>query len=206
MTDWLLFWLWAWMALWLSAWLTPGPQTMYMIATTLQHGLRKWLIVAATPLLAEFPVITAVAFGVASWAFPYWLIVVIWIIGGIVLIYMWYGLSKKAPARYTSTTLAKFKFSKAFLICFFNPNPYVFWMTAGVALMHQTLAAGWSVRRVIIWFFAVFLSVTCGITLFANHMKRYIASSWYQRVIHGLGYCIIVMWMLMLCTALLDVF
>ena len=107
----------------------PGPLQTYLISQTLRKGWRRTLPAAFAPLFSDGPII-ALSLLILS-QIPPWLLRSLYIVGGLFLLYLAYGVYKSwknfdpdLPDIETKTQQGIFK---AAMINTLNPNPYIFW-------------------------------------------------------------------------------
>lgn len=124
----------------LQASVNPGPSLTLAIARSLRDGSRAGMLVTIAPLLTDAPIIAVATLLVGS--LPPTLFGWLGIIGGGYII--WLGIRGVRDALSRTIDLAALSTSRnaaddgsiksllsAMLINFLNPNPYLFWGTAG---------------------------------------------------------------------------
>ena len=124
----------------LQASVNPGPSLTLAIARSLRDGARAGMLVTIAPLLTDAPIIAVATLLVGS--LPETLFGWLGIIGGGYI--LWLGIRGVRDAWVRTIDLAALSTSRnaaddgslkslfsAMLINFLNPNPYLFWGTAG---------------------------------------------------------------------------
>lgn len=119
----------------------PGPFQTYLISHTLTKGWRRTLPAAFAPLISDGPIITLCLLVLSQ--VPLWLQRVLYIAGGLFVLYLAYGAYKAwqnfdANALSTEMGIQRSVF-KAALINTLNPNPYIYW----TLVTGPILLAGW---------------------------------------------------------------
>jgi threonine/homoserine/homoserine lactone efflux protein len=119
--------------------LSPGPTTTLVVAQTLRYGLREGVKVAIAPLLTDAPIVI-VAMLVMRNLSSGPLLAGISAIGSAFLLYLAYEAVNAAPPGLTSDRDGgPASIRKGFLANFFNPHPWMFWLTVGGPMMQQAL-------------------------------------------------------------------
>lgn len=155
-----------------SAAVSPGPFQAYLLAQTMQHGLRRTLLSACAPLLSDAPIIFVVLLVLTQ--APSGFLRLLQIAGGIFLVYLAYGAWQTFRTYSVSTAPAPASAGqsllKATLTNALSPGPWLFWsVLAGPMLVEawgqQPLAA----VGFIVGFYAVMIgSLVVLIGLFAT--------------------------------------
>ncbi|HEX6269370.1 MAG TPA: LysE family transporter [Anaerolineales bacterium] len=119
----------------------PGPFQTYLISHTLTKGWQRTLPAAFAPLISDGPIITLCLLVLSQ--VPLWLQRVLYIAGGLFVLYLAYGAYKAlqnfdANALSTEMGIQRSVF-KAALINTLNPNPYIYW----TLVTGPILLAGW---------------------------------------------------------------
>ena len=127
----------------LGSGLAPGPLFVLALAVTLRHGRGPGLQVAIAPLLSDL-IIIGIALTVVS-QMPAMVITWLGIAGGLVIGYFawetWRASRESAPdllidaARKQSEPGKRPAWVQGFLVNLLNPAPWIFWTTAGSALL-----------------------------------------------------------------------
>jgi len=131
------------LALGFTAGMLPGPLQTYLIQTTLTQGWRKSLILVISPLLTDAPLILLTLFVLAQ--FPPQFIRLIQIVGGLFVLWLaraaWLSFRSAALPGADGAPLLTTRqvLTRAVLINFLSPGPYIFWGTVNGPLLMQGL-------------------------------------------------------------------
>ena len=118
--------------------LSPGPTMTLVIAQTLRHGLREGIKVAIAPLLTDAPIVILAMF-VMSRIQAERLLAVIAFVGASFLLYLAYeSFTARAP-ELGAPNVKPASVRKGILANFFNPHPWMFWLTVGGPVMQRAL-------------------------------------------------------------------
>ena len=112
----------------LAAAAQPGPFQTYLISQTLTKGWKRTLPAALAPLISDGPII-ALCLLVLSQV-PPWLQRVLYVVGGLFVLYLAYGAYKtwkRFDPNISLETGTRHNILQAAMINMLNPNPYLFW-------------------------------------------------------------------------------
>jgi threonine/homoserine/homoserine lactone efflux protein len=119
----------------------PGPLQTYIISQALAKGWKKSLPAAFAPLVSDGPII-ALCLLVLSQV-PEWFQDMLYIAGGVFILYLSYGAYKAwrnfAASTANTETLTDQSVLKAAFINALSPGPYIFWSL----VTGPILVAGW---------------------------------------------------------------
>lgn len=127
----------------------PGPFQTYLISQALTRGWKRTLPAALAPLVSDGPIILICVLVLSQ--VPDWLQRVLYIAGGIFILYLSYGAFKawgnfNAQAVILSSEGTQQSILKAAMMNVLNPAPYIFWtLVTGPILLagwHESLASG----------------------------------------------------------------
>jgi threonine/homoserine/homoserine lactone efflux protein len=118
--------------------LSPGPTLTLVVAQTLRFGFKEGLKVAISPLLTDAPIVVLALVVMARVdAAP--LLASVSGLGAAFLLYLAYeSFTAKLP-EFSASDARPGSIRKGFLSNFFNPHPWVFWLTVGGPLMREAL-------------------------------------------------------------------
>jgi threonine/homoserine/homoserine lactone efflux protein len=115
----------------------PGPFQAFLLSLTTRNGWRRTLSAAFAPLLSDGPMLLLVLLVLTQ--LPTWLLSALQIAGGLFLLYLAWGAwqllrrdtSGKEDMESDSAARgdAKTNITRAALMNFLSPSPYVFWAT-----------------------------------------------------------------------------
>ncbi|MDP1716228.1 MAG: LysE family transporter [Anaerolineales bacterium] len=107
----------------------PGPFQTYLISQTLTRGWKRTLPAALAPLVSDGPIILVCVLVLSQ--VPDWFQRVLYIAGGIFILYLAYGGFKAWRSFDENLSLpvpsGQQGFLKAVLVNVLNPGPYIFW-------------------------------------------------------------------------------
>lgn len=113
----------------------PGPFQAFLLSLTARDGWRRTLPAAFAPLLSDGPIVLLVLLVLTR--LPTWLLSALQIAGGLFLLYLAWGVWQSLRSKpsndestiATDTDDGKANVSKAALMNFLSPSPYLFWAT-----------------------------------------------------------------------------
>lgn len=149
----------------LGSGLAPGPLLVLALAVTLRFGRGPGLQVAIAPLLSDFLII-AISLSVLS-QMPSNVITWLGVTGGIVIVFSAWETWRSARTTSPNALLDKAHapgipnrrppWLQGFLVNLLNPAPWVFWTTAGSALVINQWTA--SPSRAVVFLLAFYLGL-----------------------------------------------
>jgi threonine/homoserine/homoserine lactone efflux protein len=112
-----------------SAAVIPGPFQTFVISQTLTRGWKKLLPAALAPLISDGPIIILCLFVLNQ--VPIWFQRFLYIAGGVFILYLALGAYKSwrdfDPNLSQMDSGAQRSLSKAVLMNFLSPGPYIYW-------------------------------------------------------------------------------
>ncbi len=154
-----------------SAAVSPGPFQAYLLAHTLQYGLRRTLPTVAAPLITDGPIILIVLLVLTQ--APAWLLRGLQIGGGLFLIYLAKGafdtFRRPASVNAAAAYSAGQSMLKAVLTNALSPGPWLFWsILAGPIVVKAWGESPWQAASFIVGFYVALLgTLTALIAVFA---------------------------------------
>lgn len=118
----------------------PGPFQLYLISQSLTRGWQRTLPSALAPLLSDGPIILLSVLVLSG--VPDWMQRILYIAGGLFVLYLAYGAFKSWRGFDTSVPQPESKadgLPKAVLMNMLSPGPYIFWML----VTGPILVTGW---------------------------------------------------------------
>jgi threonine/homoserine/homoserine lactone efflux protein len=115
----------------ISAGLSPGPMLFLVVSQTIKHGFKEGLKIAFSPLISDIPIIILSLILITFLQGYNSIIGIIFIIGGIYLVYLAYGSFKFEPEDVDVVITKPKSFRKGVTLNLLNPSPYIFWITVG---------------------------------------------------------------------------
>lgn len=143
----------------------PGPFQNYLISTTVAQGWRKSIVVVFAPIPTDIPIILLSVFLLNQ--LPAQFTPIMQIIGGLFLLWLAYGNWKQFRAGVTFNTNVSVDatsrtriFTRALLMNWLNPNPYIFWTSVNGRLLIQGLNESiWAGIGFLVGFYGTFIII-----------------------------------------------
>jgi threonine/homoserine/homoserine lactone efflux protein len=181
------FFLTAGIVLGLSSGFSPGPLTTLVISQALQHGVKEGLKVAMAPFITDLPIILLSVFALTRLQNFESVLRIISIIGGLFLVYLAY-LSFKTSKIEVNFEAQPRSLSKGTMANFFNPGPYLFWITIGA----PNVVAAWALSPLtaagfLAGFYACLVGVKMGLAVVAAKSRQWLTGKAYSYVMRILG-------------------
>lgn len=176
-----------------AAGISPGPMLGLVISQTLRQGWRAGNLVALAPLFSDIPIILVlvVILGHLPIVAIYWLALV----GGAFVIYL--GIEAIRTIGSAMTFKAKEPSGKVLLSAvatnLLNPHPYLFWATAGSALLLQSFATGGLATSLafLIGFYAFLVGAKLAIAFLVSRSQKWLTGHTYRYLLTGSGLLLI---------------
>jgi threonine/homoserine/homoserine lactone efflux protein len=177
----------------LTGGLAPGPLMTLIVAQTLRHGTKEGIKTALAPLITDGPIIALLLLFLDRIAAIRPLLTAIAIAGVGYLLYLAWESWNAPPPAATETTVAPRSLLRGTLVNLLNPNPYLFWLTAGTPMLvkawrHSALAAALFIA---IFFVCLVGSKILLATLLARSRDR-ILGGWYRPTMRVLALLLVV--------------
>lgn len=172
----------------LSCGLAPGPLMALVLAQTLRHGLREGCKIALTPLLTDAPVILlALALAAKLAELRFWLGFVS-IAGAVFVLYLaWDTLRPPRPALETRAEHPGSWF-KGIVTNLLNPQPWLFWLTVGAAILARALTRSWLTALAFLGgFYLLLISSKIVLALLAARSRHLLTGRPYRVVLRVLS-------------------
>jgi threonine/homoserine/homoserine lactone efflux protein len=173
--------------------ISPGPMLGLVISQTLRHGWRAGNLVALAPLFSDIPIILVlvVVLGHLPLVAIYWLALV----GGAFVMYLGIetirtvGSAMHFKARGTSRKVLLSAVATNLL----NPHPYLFWATAGSALLLQSFASGGFATSLafLISFYTFLVGAKLAIAFLVSRSQKWLTGRAYRYLLTGSGILLI---------------
>ena len=173
----------------LTGGLAPGPLMTLVIGQTLRHGAREGVKAALAPLITDGPIIAVLLLLLDEVAVLRPLIGAIGIAGTLYLLRLaWESWTSPPPSAGDAAAPRPRSLLRGALVNFLNPNPYLFWLTAGTPMLLRAWREGWVAAAAFIGVFFVCLvgsKILLAITIARS--RDHIAGRWYQPVMRVLA-------------------
>jgi len=177
----------------LSGGLTPGPLLALAASETLRHGVCAGIRVALAPLLTDAPIVLATLWLLQPLAEQNLVLAILSLSGGCYLI--WLGLDGlRFQGANLKPTHAAGSLRRGVMANFFNPNPWLFWLTVGApTVLEAWRRAGWLAVIAFIASFYVLLVGSKVLLVLALGRGRYILrDKGYLLLMRSLGLVLLV--------------
>src|SRR5665811_279692 len=104
--------------------LSPGPMLFLVVSQTIKHGFKEGLKIAFSPLISDIPIIIISLILITFLEGYNSIIGIIFIVGGIYLVYLAYGSFKFEPEDVDVEINKPKSFRKGVTLNLLNPSPY----------------------------------------------------------------------------------
>ncbi len=177
----------------LTGGLTPGPLLTLVVTQTLRHGARDGMKTALAPLVSDGPIVIALLLFLNLVASIRPLFGALAAAGVVYILWLaWESWHAPMPS-FDQPAVAPRSFLRGALVNFLNPNPYLFWLTAGTPMLlkawsHSAVAAA---AFIAVFFVCLVGSMVLLALLIARSRERVIAH-WYVPVMRALALLLVV--------------
>lgn len=188
----------------LTGGLAPGPLMTLVLTQTLRHGAREGMKTALAPLITDGPIIALLLFFLDDLARVRPLIGAIAVAGTVYLLWLaWESWRAPVPAVEATAAAAPRSLLRGALVNFLNPNPYLFWLTAGTPMLLRAwrvsaLAAG----AFVVIFFVALVGSKFVLAAVVARSREHVIGRWYRPTMRGLAVLLVVFAAVMLRDAL----
>jgi len=177
----------------LTGGLAPGPLMTLVISQTLRHGAKEGMKTALAPLITDGPIMIVLLLFLGRIAAIRSLVGVIAIAGVLYLLYLAWESWSAPPPGATETSAAPRSIVRGAVVNFLNPNPYLFWLTAGTPMLikawrHSALAAA----AFITVFFVCLVGSKLLLALVLARSREHVVGRWYRPVMRTLALLLVV--------------
>lgn len=172
----------------LTAGISPGPLLTLVITETLRHNRKEGIKIAVAPLITDLPIIMVTYLIFSRISHLSVAMAVISLLGGI---YFSYLAFETIRTRGLESELKEHKpdsLKKGITANFLNPNPYMFWLTAGIPTAFRAYESG--LLTVILYFFLFYLFLTgskIGVAFLVEGSKSFLKNRSYMITLKILG-------------------
>lgn len=175
----------------LAAGVSPGPLLTLTLSATLERGFGAGLRVASAPLFSDLPILV-ICFGLLSQISETFLGGV-GLIGGAFVIFLGFDAVAKARKPLGTSDSAEEgpprDLLRASVMNFFNPNPWIFWITVGgpqVVLLWRE-SSPWAALGFCALFYVGLVGVKVLIVAAVARGRRHLDGPWYRRLLMACG-------------------
>ena len=172
----------------LTAGISPGPLLTLVITETLRHNRKEGIKIALAPLITDLPIILVTYLVFSRISHFSIAMAVISFLGGI---YFSFLAFETIRTRGLESELKEHKpdsLRKGVTANFLNPNPYMFWLTAGIPTAFRAYESG--LLTVILYFFLFYLLLTgskIGVAFLVERSKSFLKNRSYRITMQILG-------------------
>ena len=172
----------------LAAGVAPGPLLALVVTQTFRFGTAEGLKVAAAPLVTDLPIVLASVFVLAKVATGGTVLGVISVAGGAYVCYLAWESLRTGPVKLPPETADPRSWKRGALVNFFNPHPYLFWMTVGGPLVlrawREDPTSPW---LFILGFYGTLVGSKLAIAAAAGRFRGFLTGGVYRALIRLLG-------------------
>jgi threonine/homoserine/homoserine lactone efflux protein len=174
----------------LTGGLAPGPLMTLVLTQTLRHGAREGIRTSLAPLVTDGPIIALLLLFLDEVASVRPVIGAIGAAGTLYLLWLAWESWTAPPPGATDLSAAPPPRSilRGAVVNFLNPNPYLFWLTAGTPMLLKAWRLSWAAAAVfVILFFVCLVGSKIALALAIARSREHIAGRWYRPVMRGLA-------------------
>ena len=172
----------------LAAGISPGPLLTLVVSETLKHNRREGFKVAISPLITDLPIILVTWFLFSRLNSFSIILSIISFSGGIYFAFLGYETIKTKRLSVETANLNPDSLKKGIGANFLNPNPYIFWFTAGIPTAFKAYETG---LLTIILYFVLFYVLLIGskifVALLVDRSKAFLRNTAYNMLMKILG-------------------
>jgi threonine/homoserine/homoserine lactone efflux protein len=172
----------------LSAGLSPGPLLTLVISETIRRNWMAGIRVALSPLITDLPIILATWFVFNKLSGFSLILGIISVAGGTYFTWLGFETFKSNNIQTEGSGPESESLRRGIIANFLNPNPYIFWLTAGIPTAYKASEEGISV---VVLYFMVFYLMLIGskslVAVLVDRSKVLINSKIYLIVMKFLG-------------------
>jgi len=175
-----------------SAGISPGPLLTLVISETVKKNAAAGILVAASPLITDAPIIAAAYYFSSIFKDSSYFISFISILGGAYLLHLGVSSFKTMDVRKSGEKDLGSSLKKGTIANFLNPSPYIFWITVGIPILSESHKNSMESALCFILFFYVLLVGTKVIlAFFCSKFRNYLNSTVYTIVMKATGVLLI---------------
>jgi threonine/homoserine/homoserine lactone efflux protein len=172
----------------LTAGISPGPLLTLVISETLKNNKAEGIKVAVAPLITDLPIIIATYFIFSRLSQFNIVLGLISILGGIFFAYLGYETIKTKDLDLENRSLKSESLKKGITANFLNPNPYIFWLTAGIPTAFKAYEI--SVITSILYFllfYCMLIGSKIAVAILVEKSKAFLKNKAYRIAMQTLG-------------------
>mgnify|MGYP003777472587 FL=1 len=172
----------------LTAGISPGPLLALVISETLKHNRKEGFKIAVAPLITDLPIIFTTYLLFSKFSKYNLILAVISFLGGLYFLYLGIETTKTEPHKYEITAGKINTLRKGIVANFLNPNPYIFWFTAGIPTAYR--AFNISITTAILYFLLFYIMLTGSkicVAILAEKSRNFLKARVYSTLMKILG-------------------
>ena len=172
----------------LTAGISPGPLLTLVITETLRHNRKEGIKIAVAPLITDLPIILITSLIFSQLAQYSLVLSFISFTGGIYFSWLGYETIKTREPDIELQGERSGSLKKGITANFLNPNPYIFWLTAGIPNAFRAYEK--SLSTVILYFLLFYLMLIGSkiiISLLVERSKDFLDKNTYRMIMLILG-------------------
>jgi threonine/homoserine/homoserine lactone efflux protein len=154
----------------LTAGISPGPLLTLVISETLQHSRSEGIKVALAPLITDVPIILITWLIFSQLSHFGVLLSIISFSGAVYFAFLGYNTMKIKELNINTGNIFTGSLKKGITANFLNPNPYIFWFTAGIPTAFKAYET--SLQTAVIYFLLFYIMLTGSKILIALLVER----------------------------------
>ncbi|MBI4963226.1 MAG: LysE family translocator [Desulfomonile tiedjei] len=177
----------------LSAGFSPGPLTTLVISQALQYGAKEGIKVAVAPFITDLPIVLLSLFALTRLHDSKAILGLISILGGLVVAYLAYSNFRTTKIDIDVKATEARSLGKGTLVNFFNPHPYLFWLTVGAPKVVEAWQINpWSAAGFLGFFYACLIGSKMLLAYVAARSRQSLSGKAYRYVTCILGALLLV--------------
>ena len=177
----------------LTAGISPGPLLTLVITETLRHNKKEGIKIAVAPLLTDLPIIIVSSLIFSGISHFNIILSLISFLGGIFFAYLGYEAITTKGLDFAVRKNKPRSLKKGITANFLNPNPYVFWLTAGIPTASKAYET--SLITAIFYFllfYVMLIGSKIGVAILVEKSKAFLKNKTYKITMQILGIILII--------------
>lgn len=172
----------------LSAGISPGPLLALVISETLKHNKKEGFKIAVAPLITDLPIIFTTYLLFSRFSQYHLILAIISFLGGFYFAYLGIETIHTEPQEQEISPGKINTLRKGIIANFLNPNPYIFWFTAGIPTAFKALNV--SIASAILYFLLFYLMLTGSkvcVAILVEKSRNFLKTRIYRTLMKILG-------------------
>lgn len=177
----------------LTGGLAPGPLMTLVLTQTLRYGAREGVRSALAPLITDAPIMFVLLVFLDEIATVRPLVGAIGIAGTLYLLSLAVESWRARPPQKSETAAPPRSLLRGAVVNFLNPNPYLFWLTAGTPMLLKAWQISWfAAAAFIAVFFVCLVGSKIAISLMVARSREHVVGRWYTMAMRTLAVLLVV--------------